>query len=155
MNTRLSVRPAIIAERKALEDLQQRASLVWEEYREALLAHPEVFVLPVEQIEEGRALVAERDGKVVGFAVVLLRDDGDAELDGLFVEPDMWRAGIGTRLMRAAEGLAALGGANVLHVIGNPRAKEFYLACGFVLTGEEQTRFGVGLSMSKAISIPQ
>ena len=130
-----------MAERKALEDLQQRASLVWEEYREALLAHPEVFVLPAEQIEEGRALVAERDGKVVGFAVVLLRDDGDAELDGLFVEPDMWRVGIGTHLMRAAEGLAALGGANVLHVIGNPRAKDFYLACGFLQTGEEQTRF--------------
>jgi GNAT superfamily N-acetyltransferase len=142
-----------MAERKTLEDLQQRASLVWEDTRADLLAHPEVFALPIEQIEDGCALVAECEGMVVGFAVVLLRDDGNAELDGLFVEPDMWRAGIGTRLVRAAEELAASGGAKMLHVIGNPHANDFYLACGFVLRGEEQTRFGLGLSMSKAISV--
>jgi GNAT superfamily N-acetyltransferase len=155
VTTRLSIRPAIMAERKTLEDLQQRASLVWEETRADLLAHPEVFALPLAQIEDGRVFVAECDGKVVGFAVVLLRDDGNAELDGLFVEPDMWRAGIGTCLVRAAEGLAASGGAKMLHVVGNPHAKDFYLACGFVLRGDEQTRFGIALSMSKTISISQ
>lgn len=33
-------RLAVPAERSALEDLQRRASLIWEEGREALLAHP-------------------------------------------------------------------------------------------------------------------
>src|ERR1700674_2411504 len=95
------VRPAAVAERGALEALQWRASLMWEEYRDALLAHPDAIALPVEQI--GRTIVAELENKPLGFAVVLPRRDGDADLDGLFVEPANWRAGIGSRLVRAAE----------------------------------------------------
>lgn len=148
---KISVRPANIGERSALEALQWRASLMWEETRDALLAHPDAIELPNEQISEGRTIVAELDNKVVGFAVVLPRADGDAELDGLFVEPAIWRAGIGTRLIREAEILAAVGGAASLYVVGNPRAESFYTACGFELIGEEQTRFGVGLTMRKTI----
>jgi hypothetical protein len=77
----ISVRPATIAERAALEALQWRASLVWDEYGGALLANPEAIELPDEQLTEGRTIVAELGDKVVGFAVVLPREDGDAELD--------------------------------------------------------------------------
>jgi GNAT superfamily N-acetyltransferase len=147
----LSVRPATNGERSGLEALQWRASLMWGETRDALLAHPDAIELPDEQISEGRTLVAELDGKIVGFAVVLPRDDGNSELDGLFVEPGNWRAGIGTRLVRDAEILAAADGADFLYVVGNPRARGFYSACGFLLLGEEPTRFGVGLTMRKAV----
>jgi GNAT superfamily N-acetyltransferase len=140
----LKMRPATVAERGELEALQWRASLMWEEYRDALLAHPDAIELPVEQI--ARTIVAELENNAVGFAVVLPREDGDAELDGLFVEPAMWRAGIGTRLIRASEILAAAEGADFLCVVGNPRA-----ACGFELIGREATRFGAGLTMRKAI----
>src|SRR5271165_2134342 len=95
----LSFRPAIPAERTALEDLQRRASLVWEEYRDALLENPDAIDLPLDQIIKGRVIVAEMPGEVVGFAAVLPRDDGHAELDGLFVEPKVWRRGIGRGLL--------------------------------------------------------
>jgi hypothetical protein len=39
-----------------------------------------------------------------------------------------------------------------LHVVGNPRAEGFYSACGFTLSGEVATRFGVGLTMRKRLS---
>lgn len=52
-------RLAIAPERSALEDLQRRASLIWEEDREALLAHPDAIELPIEQITTGRTMVAE------------------------------------------------------------------------------------------------
>ena len=123
--TGLIIRPASHGERKALEALQWRASLMWEEYREALLAHPDAIALPDAQIADGRVLVAEFEGRIAGFAVVLRRADGDAELDGLFVEPGRWRKGVGTRLVRAAEKLAP--GARHLHVIANPRAEGFDL----------------------------
>jgi N-acetylglutamate synthase-like GNAT family acetyltransferase len=42
-------------------------------------------------------------------------------------------------------------GSTALHVIGNPQAEDFYLACGFQQTGTIQTRFGVGLQMRKAL----
>ena len=85
----------------------------WEEYREALLARPDAIELSLEQIEGGRAYVAERQGEVAGFSVVLPRQDGDADLDGLFVEPVMWKRGIGRRLIQEAECLTASEGAKV------------------------------------------
>ena len=150
----LSIRFAKIEERDALEALQWRASLVWEEYRDALLAHPDAIELPAEQIVEGRTIVAELEARIVGFTVVLPREDGGAELDGLFVEPSVWRMGIGTRLIADAEILAAAGGAKFLHVVANPLAEGFYHSRGFVLTGEESTRFGIAHTMRKAISKP-
>lgn len=147
----LVIRAATRSERKSLEELQRRASLVWEEYREALLAHPDAIVLPLEQIESGRTYVAERDGQLLGFSVVLPRPDADAELDGLFVEPLFWKQGIGRRLVLEAERLAASDGAKFLYVVGNPKARGFYESCHFELIGEEQTRFGVGLTMRKLL----
>lgn len=143
------IRPAAMTEQEALEGLQWRASLMWEEDRDALLAHPDAIELPVEQLREKRALVAEINDQVVGFAVVLPRMDGNAELDGLFVEPANWRNGIGTRLVAAAAELAIFGGSRFLYVIGNPRAADFYRACGFDLIGQQATRFGVGFVMRK------
>jgi hypothetical protein len=101
----LSFRPAIPAERTALEDLQWRASLMWEDYRDALLENPDAIDLPLNQITDGRAIVAEMLGEIVGFAVVLPRDDGHAELDALFVEPKVWRPWRWPRADRRSAGI--------------------------------------------------
>jgi hypothetical protein len=53
MPSELIIRLAKPAEKKTLEDLQRRASLIWEEPRKALLAHPDAIDLPVEHIESG------------------------------------------------------------------------------------------------------
>jgi GNAT superfamily N-acetyltransferase len=150
---RPTFRLAIPAEQPALEELQRRASLIWEEDRESLLAHPDAIELPLEQITDGRTVVAERDGELLGFSVVLRRDDGDAELDGLFVEPAQWRQGIGRMLVEQAEQIAARDGSANLWVIANTRALDFYGACGFVTVGEVQTRFRPAPRMRKAIDV--
>ena len=147
----LSVRTARAREKDLLEELQRRASLMWEEYREALLAHPDAIELPVDQLNANRVFVAERDGKIVGFGAIVLRDDGDSELDALFVEPEVWMGGIGRRLVVEAERRAVNEGSRQLLVTGNPRAEGFYLACGFVQVGEQSTQFGVGLRMCKLL----
>ncbi len=138
--------------KKLLEDLQWRASLVWEEYREALLAHPDAIELPLEHLDAGHTYVTERSGQILGFRVVVPRPDGDADLDGLFVEPAIWKHGAGRRLVQQAERLAASRGSEWLYVIANPRARGFYQACAFEQLGEEQTRFASGLSMGKRVS---
>jgi GNAT superfamily N-acetyltransferase len=140
-------------ERDALEALQRRASLAGEEDRAMLLAHPEAIELPVEQISDGRTIVAESRRVLLGFAVVLRRDDGDAELDGLFVEPSHWRRGIGRMLMTHAERLATAEGAASLWVTANTQALGFYDACGFVRLGEVATRFGRAPRMRKSLSV--
>jgi GNAT superfamily N-acetyltransferase len=128
---------------------------MWEEDRESLLAHPDAIELPLEQITGGRTVVAERDGELLGFSVVLRRDDGDAELDGLFVEPAQWRQGIGRMLVEQAEHIAARDGSANLWVIANTRALDFYNACGFVTVGEVQTRFRPAPRMRKPIDVPR
>lgn len=85
------IRPAIPAERDALEALQLRASLGNEGDREALLRHPDAIDLPMEQITAGAVFVVEQHGAVVGFSTIVAREDGDTELDALFVEPSTQR----------------------------------------------------------------
>ena len=92
----MRIRPAQIEERELLEDLQRRASLANAEHRAALLAHPDAIALPAGQIERGEVLLAETEGRVAGFVAVL-----GGEIDGLFVEPDLWGLGIGRALVEA------------------------------------------------------
>ena len=149
MQKPLTIRPAVAAERKALEALQWRASLANPGDREALLANPDAIDLPLAQIEAGAVFVAETPaGSILrGFAAILARDDGDAELDALFVEPQVWRQGIGRALVEHCRVAAKASGARALHVVGNPHAEGFYASCGFTTVGIQQTRFGVGLLM--------
>jgi GNAT superfamily N-acetyltransferase len=145
------VRPARLDEHTMLESLQRRASLSNPGDRGALLANPDAIALPIEQIAAGCVFVAERDGVVAGFAVVVPRPDGGAELDGLFVDPHLWKHGIGRRLVDHIAEIAHVRAARVLHVVGNLHAEGFYLACGFCVTGTVETRFGIGLAMQRRL----
>jgi GNAT superfamily N-acetyltransferase len=112
-----------------------------------LLAHPEAIELPVEQINAGLVFVAESQGKTLGFAALLPRDNGDLELDGLFVEPQSWRRGVGKALVDHCAAWARASSATTLHVIGNHHAEGFYHRCGFETVGPYQTQFGPALRM--------
>jgi GNAT superfamily N-acetyltransferase len=149
----LIIRGARAEERAALTELQRRASLMWEEDRAALLAEPEAIDVPQSMIDEGRVFVAERDGRVLGFGVVLQRSDHEAELDGLYVDPDAWGEAIGRQLMHHAEALARSGGARLLNLVANARSVGFYEACGFQTVGPVQTAFNPGWEMVKALTL--
>jgi GNAT superfamily N-acetyltransferase len=144
----LCIRLGRIDERALLEDLQRRASLRLDDYRGALLAHPDAIAVPAEQFERGEVLVAEIDDRIAGFAVIL-DGHGKAELDGLFVEPGLWRRGIGSALVDAAVGAARHRGLSLLTVVASPAAEAFYVHCGFVVEGVADTRFGPALRMSR------
>jgi N-acetylglutamate synthase-like GNAT family acetyltransferase len=148
---RVAIRAAVAADQKALEALQWRASLNNPGDREALLANPEVIELPLHQIEGGHVFVAEVAGSIRGFAAILPREDGNAELDALFVEPACWRQGIGRELVEYCCSAAKASGAAELHVVGNPHAEGFYNASGFKVRGTQQMRFGIGLLMKRGL----
>jgi GNAT superfamily N-acetyltransferase len=139
----LNLRLARPEEHEELEDLQRRASLELPEYREQLMANPDAIHLPPAQIANGQVIVAELGGEVAGFAAVV-----GGELDGLFVEPDLWGRGVGRVLIDAATHEARDRGL-ALTVIANPSARRFYESCGFSVEGETPTRFGPAFRMSK------
>jgi GNAT superfamily N-acetyltransferase len=151
MQNQVIVRTAIVSERKRLEALQWRASLNNPGDREALMQHPDAIELSVDQIKNGGVFVAEVAGSVIGFAAILPRDDGDSELDALFVEPSAWRQGIGRALVEHCASAAKAKGAKSLHVMGNPHAEKFYVVCGFEILGTRQMRFGTGLIMKRGL----
>ena len=136
------IRPALPEERQTLEDVQRRASLALGDYREQLEASPDAIELPAEHVES--ALVAEIDGRVAGFAVLLV-----GELNGLFIEPAYWRQGVGSALIAAAVHQARKRGLSLVTVVAGPGARPFYEKCGFKAEGEVQTRFGPAISMSR------
>jgi GNAT superfamily N-acetyltransferase len=150
-NEEISIRPARPDEQAMLEALQRRASLNNPGDRDALLANPDAIALPIEQLAGGAVFVAECGGALAGVAALLVRPDGDAELDALFVEPHLWKRGIGRRLVDHAADVARVKGARVLHVVGNPHAEGFYTSCGFDVTGTVATRFGIGLAMRRPL----
>jgi GNAT superfamily N-acetyltransferase len=139
------------AEKLELEQLQTRASLANEGDREALLAHPDAIQIPAEQIAGGRVFVSECEGAIVGFAAIEPREDGEIELDGLFVEPRMQRRGIAKSLIGHCAEVVRKQGVTAIHVLGNPHAANFYAACGFDTIGTTETRFGPGILMRKLV----
>ena len=147
----LLIRPAVMSERQALEALQRRASLNNPGDRDALLANPDAIELPPDQIAAGHVFIAQRDSAIVGFSAVVPRDGPDMDLDALFVEPHLWRRGIGRLLVEHSIVFARAQGSAALHVVGNPHAEEFYRACGFEMLGTVRTRFGVGLSFRRVL----
>ena len=124
----VTIRLAVASEREFLEALQWRASLSNPGDRAALIANPDAIELPDQQIEGGGVFVAELGGCLMGWAAILPRDDGDAELDALFVEPDGWRRGVGSALVERCAEKARATGASSIHVIGNPHAEGGELA---------------------------
>jgi GNAT superfamily N-acetyltransferase len=139
----LALRLARSEEHDDLEELQRRSSLELKEYRKQLLANPGAIHLPPSQIANGQVIVAELDGEIAGFAALV-----GGELDGLFVEPDLWGRGIGKALIDAAAHEARRKGL-ALTVIANPSARPFYESCGLRTEGETQTRFGPAFKMSR------
>ena len=115
----LVIRLAQPDECHGLEELQRRASLANPVDRPHLEAHPDAIHLPPAQIANGQVIVAELDGKVAGFAAVV-----GGELDGLFVEPHLWRRGVGAALVEKAVHEARNRGL-ALTVTANPAALGF------------------------------
>ena len=129
-----------------LEELQRRTAMI-SDYREEILAHPDAVEISLQAVVDGHARVALLANKVIGFSMVLPSGDGRAELDGLFVEPEFMRRGVGRALLEDACSIARAQGVHRLDVTSNRRAVGFYERLGFVADGPIATRFETALRM--------
>jgi ribosomal protein S18 acetylase RimI-like enzyme len=82
---------------------------------------------------------------------VLLPRDGDALLEGLFVEPECWRQGAGRALVDDAASRARAMGLAALEVVASHNALRFYEKLGFTVTGTAQTQFGPAPRLRRAL----
>ena len=93
-----------------------------------------------EKPEENAVLVAELDGRVIGWVHVhlylLLVDDREAEIGGLVVDADRRGQGVGAQLMAAAEAWAGGHGCQSVYLRSNTKRTEahaFYKNLGYNL----------------------
>jgi GNAT superfamily N-acetyltransferase len=150
-----TIRAAHPGEADLLREIHRRASYIWPEDRANLDANPQIFGVDHTAVTAGRVRVAvnARD-RPVGFAT-WRPAGGDAELDDLFVEPDMMRLGIGSALVGDAAQCAAGAGLEHLLVVAHPRTRAFYSRAGFVVQGPATTRFGPALRLARDLTPEQ
>jgi GNAT superfamily N-acetyltransferase len=95
-------------------------------------------------------LVAEEDGRLLGFAAVGPSRDGTqgGELYAIYVDPDSWSTGVGRALIeRAEERLADDYDEATLWVLDdNPRARRFYERAGWTPDGTQKHEERLGVS---------
>jgi GNAT superfamily N-acetyltransferase len=147
----LDLRDAGADDLAALSELFRRSSLVYEDGRAELLAHPEYleFALPTEG--EWSCRVAVTEGVIVGFATALFPGGGWAELEDLFVDPGWMRRGVGTVLIDEIAELVRGRGVDRIEVTANPNALAFYEKAGFAAIGEVETALGPGIRMHRRV----
>ncbi len=114
-------------------------------------ARPPSVELTDDHINAGLVIVFEHWGAPAGYAVVTPHEDGSADLDGPFVEPDLWRSGIGRKLVEEAAQFATALEAGVLVALAGPRAVQFYAKCGFSQDDTQSTPHGPVSVMSRSL----
>ena len=87
------------------------------------------LTLTPDRLKRSISRVAEDDGRVVGFAEIIM-DGAAARLEKLFVEPDTFRTGAGRKLFEWAARMAAAHGASMMTVESDPQAAAFYRRMG-------------------------
>jgi GNAT superfamily N-acetyltransferase len=88
-------------------------------------------------ITEGAVQVAERGSAVVGVvSLTATMLQGIALLQGIFVDPTIWRHGVGRMLFEAAAARARSLKAGAIMIYAGPSAEGFYKRLGAIRIGE-------------------
>jgi N-acetylglutamate synthase-like GNAT family acetyltransferase len=142
----VAIRSAVPADIGVLGDVFRRSSLSNEGDQASLRHHPDALAFSDLPVHQHRTRVATTDGRIVGFATLLITEQV-GELEDLFVDPDWMRRGIGQELMLDSVAIARGLGVPRIEVTANGHALGFYEKAGFVLDGVVETRFGPGSRM--------
>lgn len=85
-------------------------------------------------------IAALDDGKVIGGVIVMLHDDGKAQLRQMVVSSTLQRGGIGQQLLRYAEAFIAEKDMNRIELNARTNAQNFYEKVGYEIEGEVFTQ---------------
>lgn len=150
----LVIRPARLGDALAIAALHHVAvhKLAAPFYPHEVLEHwsPPVTLIGAErryretQEDGGLTLLAEQDGSLAGFGVVI-PEAGD--IAACYVAPEATRRGVGRALLAAMEATVSAHGVHELNVRASLNAKSFYSAFGYHVSGRGEYRFEDGTVM--------
>jgi GNAT superfamily N-acetyltransferase len=128
------VRPARAAEAGALSELALRSKAHWGYDAAFMAACKDELTVDVGDVADRRAMVAERDGRILGFAT-LEGQPPTGVLGMMFVEPQAIGQGIGRLLFEHTVAVGRELGFTRLTLDADPNAEPFYRAMGAVQAG--------------------
>jgi len=137
----LTMRPATGEDAATLTDLALRSKAHWDYSDEFIAACREELTLTSAQIEAPQFFcqVCLRKERPIAFYSLEKISTEIAELDALFVEPDLIGKGIGKMLVHHAKEQAGRLGFVTMIVQGDPHAERFYTASGAVPCGTRES----------------
>jgi GNAT superfamily N-acetyltransferase len=124
------IRGAGAAECDELRDVTVASKAFWGYPEELMHEWAEDLHISPELLGATETVVAESEGRTVGWAQLIPPVSGTAVLDHLWVVPGSMRAGIGTRLFRWAADRAREQGAGTMEWESDPNAVGFYRRMG-------------------------
>lgn len=145
----LTIRPATTYDHDAIAALYEAADAHASQLLPGFMRSPSEFERPREELDAQMAdpacalLVADDERGVIGLVMVAMQDSPPngsfvprrfAEVVDVVVSAEARRAGIGSRLMEAAEGWARTQGASSVDLIvveGNDGAQDLYRGIGY------------------------
>ncbi|KPC84911.1 MULTISPECIES: GNAT family N-acetyltransferase [Streptomyces] len=130
----MKLRPGRPHEAAALTALALRSKAHWGYDAAFLAACRDELTVRAGDMEDGRTVVAEEDGGLLGFAA-LSGEPPEGALGMMFVEPDAIGRGVGRLLFEHAVGQARRLGFAALTIDADPNAEPFYTAMGAVRIG--------------------
>ncbi|MBA3449584.1 MAG: GNAT family N-acetyltransferase [Chloroflexia bacterium] len=154
------IRRARPDEAAVLSELALRSKGHWGYDAAFLAACRDDLTLSADDIASSPVYVVDGPAGLAGFYRLLLREDGVAELDALFVEPAAMGRGVGHRLWQHAVAHAAALGCAEIVLQSDPQAVGFYEAMGAHRAGESAStvtpgrmlpvmRYSTGLQTSR------
>ncbi|TQM13647.1 GNAT family N-acetyltransferase [Pseudonocardia kunmingensis] len=147
------VRHAEPDEAEALTGLTRRSKAHWGYPREMLDRWADVLSISPAAIRDGRVVVAERDGALLGYYQLTGRPP-HGDLADLFLEPEAIGTGLGRTLWEHALDAARRAGFDTVTLESDPHAEGFYLRMGAELVGEREVAPGRWLPVLR-ITVPQ
>lgn len=130
----LTLRPAKATEASMLTELCLRSKAVWGYDAAFMAACRRELAVDAAEIAAGRVQVAVDGGRIIGVAQVSLKGDS-AEVEKLFIEPDVLRSGAGCALFDWCVSTARASGAATLWIDSDPDAVGFYRRMGATEAG--------------------
>ncbi len=127
-------RPARASDAAALTELAHASKRHWGYDEEWITLWQDDLTFTPEIIASQIVHVAEQDSGIVGVLALSHADD-QAELQALWVHPDVIGRGLGGELFRRAVDLTQTFGATSLSIVSDPHAEAFYRHMGAVPIG--------------------
>jgi GNAT superfamily N-acetyltransferase len=151
----LLLRAVLPGEAELLSDLCLRSKAVWGYDAAFMAACRAELTITHQDFARSQIEVAVQDGRVIAMAQ-LAQHGRIADIDKLFVDPEVLRSGAGRKLFAWCVETARAAGAVALTVVGDPGAAGFYRKMGMSEDGKEPSgsipgrmlpKFSMGLTL--------